>query len=103
MYVLVFRRFLFRRAKGMEHSTEETSLDRRRRLRRCVREGKERDHYPKDPFHVRVFQQTLQNVSNPLSIAHDSRVGDRIIPDSGGTVRISQIETLHGASARAGK
>ena len=87
----------------MQHAIEETSLGRRRRLRRCVRHRKERDHYPEDPFHVRVFQQTLQNVSNPLSIAHDSRVGDGIIVDSGGTVRISQIETLHGASARAGK
>ena len=41
---------------------------------------------------MRVFQQTLQNVSNPLSIAHDSRVGDGIIPDFGGTVRVSQIK-----------
>src|SRR5437667_5046230 len=103
MYVLIFRRFLFGRAKGMEDAIEETSLDRRRRLRRCVREGKERDHYPKDPFHVRVFQQTLQNVSNPLSIAHDSLIGDGIIADFGGTVRVSQIETLHGTGPCPGK
>src|SRR5438477_10022636 len=103
MYVLIFRGFLFRRTKGMQHAIEETSLRRRRGLGGCVRQRKERDHYPEDPFHVRVFQQTLQNVSNPLSIAHDSRVGDGIIVDSGDTVRISQIETLYGACARAGK
>jgi hypothetical protein len=28
---------------------------------------------------VRVFQQTLQNVSNPLSIAHDSGIRDSIV------------------------
>jgi hypothetical protein len=39
-----------------------------------------------------VFQQTLQNVSNPLSIAHDSRVGDWIVADSGSTAGIGQIK-----------
>ena len=41
---------------------------------------KKRDNYPEElHFMCGVFQQTLQNVSNPLSIAHDSRVGDGIV------------------------
>jgi hypothetical protein len=50
-----------------------------------------------------VFQQTLQNVSNPLSIAHDSRVGDWIVADSGSTAGIGQIKKMHRPAARAGK
>ena len=101
MRVLIFWRFGFGGAERMQHAVEEAPLRWRRRLSDGARDRNE-DYY-EGPFHLRVFQQTLQNVSNPLSIAHDSGIGDWIVADSDSTTGTGQIKKMHRPTACAGK